>query len=68
MPNIAISYYFTLVIYPSSTVNICCCSICLFDDALSITIIILSHRVTEVSAILFKYLLFSQVHVLGFQL
>ena len=40
----------------------------IFVDAISITDtdIILSHTITKVSAILFKYLLFSQIHVLGF--
>ena len=39
-----------------------------FFDKLSITITISSQSVTEVSATLIKYLLFSQIHVLGFQL
>ena len=38
----------------------------LFVDTTCIKNIISSHSVTEVSAILFKYLLFSQAHVLGF--
>ena len=37
----------------------------LFDDKLSMTIIVSSHVVSE---ILFKYLLFSKIHVLGFRL
>ena len=39
-----------------------------FVDKFFIAITILSHLVTEVSATLFKYLLFSQKHVLGFNL
>ena len=39
-----------------------------FVVTLSITIIISSHSVTEVSSILFKYSLFSQKLVLRFQL
>ena len=39
-----------------------------FVDTISVTDIISSHSITEVSAIIFKYLLFSQIHVLGFQL
>ena len=39
-----------------------------FVDKLSIAITISSDSVTEVSQTLFKYLLFSQIHVLGFQL
>ena len=39
-----------------------------FVDILSIAIIISAHSVTEVSAIFFKYLLFSQIYVLEFQL
>ena len=39
-----------------------------FVDKFSITTIISSQLVTEVSAILLKYLLFSQIYVLGFQL
>ena len=37
-----------------------------FVDKLSITITILSHSVTEVSATLFEYLLFSKIHMPGF--
>ena len=39
-----------------------------FVDTLSVTFIISSHSITELSAILFQYLLFPQIHVLGFQL
>ena len=39
-----------------------------FVDVISITITILSYLVTEASATIFKYLEFSQIHVLGFQL
>ena len=39
-----------------------------FVNAQSIAIIILSHTIIEVSAILLKYLPISQIHVLGFQL
>ena len=38
-----------------------------FVDTISMTVIILSHSITEVSALPFKYLLFSQIYVLGFQ-
>ena len=37
----------------------------IFVDTISITVIISSHSITEVSGILFNY--FSQIHVLGFQ-
>ena len=37
-------------------------------DRPSIMLIISSQIITESSTILFKYLLFSQIHVLGFQL
>ena len=40
----------------------------IFVDTISITVIISSHMITEVSSILFKDLLFSQIHVLEFQL
>ena len=39
-----------------------------FVDTIFTTDIISSHEITEVSATHFKYLLFSQVHMLGFQL
>ena len=39
-----------------------------FIDILSATFSISSHTITESSAILFKYLLHLQIHVLGFQL
>ena len=39
-----------------------------FVDTVSITDIISSHAITEVSAILFKDFLFSQTHMLGFQI
>ena len=39
-----------------------------FVDTLSVTFIILSHTIAEVSAMFFKYLPFSQVYVLRFQL
>ena len=42
--------------------------IVIFVDTISITDIILSQVITEVSAILFKYLSFLQVFVLGFEL
>ena len=40
----------------------------IFVDKISVTDIILSHMITEVSATFFKYLLFPQIHVLGFQI
>ena len=40
----------------------------IFVDTISIADIISSHVITKVSVILFKYLLFSQMHALGFQL
>ena len=40
----------------------------IFVDAISIADAISSHSSTEVSAILLKYMLFSQIHVVGFQL
>ena len=39
-----------------------------FVDKITIAIIISSHSITEVSAIFFKNFLFSQIHLLGFQL
>ena len=39
-----------------------------FVDKFFITITILSHLITEVSAALFDYLLLSQIDVLGFKL
>ena len=39
-----------------------------FIDKLSLTFIISSSTITNVSEILFKYLLFSEIHVLAFQL
>ena len=38
----------------------------IFVDKLSITDVISSHVITEVSAILFNYLLFSQMQMLGY--
>ena len=38
-----------------------------FFVTLSVTFIIPSHTITESSEILFKYLLFLQIHVRGFQ-
>ena len=37
-----------------------------FVDTISVTIIFSSHSGTKVPAILFKYLLFPKIHVLGF--
>ena len=72
MQNIVFSYFLTIIIYWSSTCNICIYFAAIlfvfFVDAVSITNTISSHAVTEVSAILLKYLLFSQIHMLGFQL
>ena len=62
MQSIAINYFFTLPIYGSSKLFV------FAVHKLFTTITILSHSVTVVSAILFKYLLFSQIHVLIFQL
>ena len=39
-----------------------------FVDTLSTTFIISSHAITESSRVLSKYLLYSQIHVLEFQL
>ena len=39
-----------------------------FFDALSTTFMISRHKITELSAILFKYLQISQTHALGLQL
>ena len=39
-----------------------------FVDTLSTTFIISSHAITELSRVLSKYLLYSQIHVLEFQL
>ena len=39
-----------------------------FIDTISITYIISSHTIFELSAILFKYLTFLQIHMLKFQL
>ena len=40
----------------------------IFVDTVSITDIISSHAITEVSVILFKFLLSAQIHFLGLQL
>ena len=40
----------------------------IFVDTVSITDVISSHSITEVSTTLLKYLLFSPIHVLGLQL
>ena len=39
----------------------------IFVDTISIAVIISSHSINEVSVILFRYLLFPQMHVPGFQ-
>ena len=39
-----------------------------FADTLSTAFVILLHTITEVSGTLFKYIPFSQVHMLGFEL
>ena len=39
-----------------------------FGDTLSIAFVILLHIITEVSGILQKYIPFSQIHMLGFEL
>ena len=64
-----ISYFFIIRIYWSNTRDICWYSIFVsLVDTLSVTLIISSHAITESSEICFKYLPFSQVHVLGLQL
>ena len=68
MQNIAIrfiAYFFAMTIF---CYNSCYIAFDIFNDAISIKDITLSYVITEVSAILFKYLLSSQMHVLGFQL
>ena len=40
----------------------------IFADTIFITFIISTHSITEVSALLFKHLLFSQIHVVVLQL
>ena len=67
MQNIAInlmSYFFTMIIFFTFVAII----FVIFVDTISRTDIISSHVITEVSEILFKCLLFSQMHVVGFQL
>ena len=69
MPNTAISSTLLLLQFiKAALVTFVAIVFAFLVDALSINIIITSHSVTEVSAILFKYLLFSETHVLGFQL
>ena len=62
MQNIAISYFFTMTFFVTFPATV----FVIFVDKMSIADIISSNSITEVSAILFKYLLFSQIHVLGF--
>ena len=69
MQNEAISYLFLLWQFTEAVlVTFVDMVFVIFVDRISITYIISSHSITEVSPILFKYLLFSQIHVLGFQL
>ena len=64
MENIGISYFFTMTIFVTFVGIV----VAIFVDIISTKDIISSNSKTEVSAILFKYLLFSQIHALGFQL
>ena len=66
MQIIAISYFLLYQYIEALLVTIVATVFVIFVDKISITIIISSHSVTEVSATPFKYLLFSQIHVLGF--
>ena len=67
MQDIAIkymSYFFSM----KSFVKFGAIVFVIFVDKISIADITLSHMITEVSAIFFKYLLFPQIYVLGFQI
>ena len=68
MQNKAISYFLLWQFIEAVLVTFVAIVFVIFVAIVSITIRISSHSVTEVPAILFKYLLFSQIHVLGFQL
>ena len=62
---------FSLIFYPftmKSFITFFAIAFVFFVDAMSITDRISSHAITEESAILFKCLLFSQIHLLGFKL
>ena len=67
MQNVAINFisYFLLWQFIDTFADVV---FVIFVDTISITDIGSSHLTIEVSAILFKYLLFSQMDVLGFQL
>ena len=69
--------FFTIKLYQSSTRNICCYIVLaffvvtgfvFFIDNISVANIIASQSVTGVSEIFFNYLLFSQIHLLEFEL
>lgn len=72
MENVPKSSFYTLpklVTAWATTVHVTCVGTIFitFVDTLFVTLIISSHRITELSAVLFKYLLFLKMHVLGFQ-
>ena len=68
MQNIAISYFLLRKFIKPVLKAFVDIIFVFFVDILSIPIIISSHLVNEVTVTLFKYLLFSQIYVLGFQL
>ena len=57
-----------MAIYWRSRHNICCYTVCLFHWYIIHSNYNIITLVNEVSVALFKYLLFSQIHVLGFKL
>ena len=67
MQNKVISYILLWKFIEAVLVTFLGIAFVIFADRLSITIIISSHSATGVSSILFIYFLFSQIHVLGFQ-
>ena len=68
MQNITISYFLLRKFIKAVLKAFVDIIFVFFVDILSIPIIISSHFVNEVTVTLFKYLLFSQIHVLGFQI
>ena len=68
MQNIAISYFSLWQFIEAVPVIVVAIVFVIFVDAISIAAIISPHLTTEVTAIIFKYLLFSQIHVLVFEL
>ena len=67
MQNLAINFVLFFLLWQLFATFIAIVFV-IYTDSISITDLISSQVITEVSEILFKYLSFSQIHVLGFQL